>query len=346
MKKTAVLLVLAVFLGNSLLVSAEPANAPKKKSKGLFGYNLQDDINRKSKKEQAQTPAPQKKESTPKQQNNVAPKEQELQFYGDDTEAEWLNSDLIFYPDASLDSAIIKYQEGNYSGCLQELLSLVQVDTSNSVLYYYLAMAYTQIGNKEQAVKAYEQVIKLNADEILTKNSIKGRDCLVGGPACLANDATANENKDPLEEFINSPYGNGFSKELNEQFRQKELDKIQDTINKKDVLEQKDIERIQKFDLKSEKKNDIVTNEDIISAIEILKKAGITVSLNANPQLNNEYAQLSMLLGNNNSNNNSMMNMLPYMFGSEQKLDPQLIQSVMMNSMLTDFTFTEKDKKY
>ena len=93
-----------------------------------------------------------------------------------------------------------------------------------------------------------------------------------------------------------------------------------------------------------------VTNEEVLAAIETLKKAGVTVSVNPyqTMPMNDEYSQLSMLLGNNSSNNNSMMNMLPYFMGQNgnQKIDPQMLQSVMMNSMITDFTFTDKDKKY
>ena len=63
-----------------------------------------------------------------------------------------------------------------------------------------------------------------------------------------------------------------------------------------------------------------------------------------------EAAQLSMLMGGNNSskNNNSMMNMLPYMLAQSKNgsstYSPQLIQSVIMNSMMTDFNFDSNNK--
>ena len=60
---------------------------------------------------------------------------------------------------------------------------------------------------------------------------------------------------------------------------------------------------------------------------------------------NNEYAQLQMLFGNNNNNNNSMMSMLPYLMSQNQSgknIDPQIFQSMMMNSMIPDFTFNDK----
>ena len=78
-----------------------------------------------------------------------------------------------------------------------------------------------------------------------------------------------------------------------------------------------------------------------------MKKAGVTVSVTP-MQMNNQYAELGMLLGNNN-NNNSMMNMVPFLMSQHQngqKIDPQLLQSMMMNSMLPDFTFSDNDNKY
>ena len=73
------------------------------------------------------------------------------------------------------------------------------------------------------------------------------------------------------------------------------------------------------------------------------------VSINpyqAQMPMNDEYAQLSMMLGsNNNNNNNYMMNMLPMLMAQNnngKNIDPQVLQSMMMNSMLPDFTFNDK----
>ncbi len=330
MRKTVLLLMTLLFvLGTS--------TAPTFAAKGAFGYDLEADINRKPEAEKSSSDS-----------SVEAPK----MFYGDDTEAEWETDNAVYYPNATLQSAVRKYQEGNYSGCLQEMITLAKIDKANPVVYYYMGMAYTQVGNKDQAVKAYEAVIKLNAERTLTEYALRGRDCLVDGPACSPEgEESADEG---LEEFVKSPYGNGLAEEINEENRQKELENIQKTINENHRLDRQDLERIQEFDSKSstpaENKVAEVTNEEVLAAIETLKKAGVTVSVNpyqATP-MNDEYSQLSMLLGNNNSNNNSMMNMLPYLMGQNgnQKIDPQMLQSVMMNSMITDFTFTDKDKKY
>jgi len=351
MKKIAILLCTLMFVGGTVL--ADSPSIGNKNAKGPFGYNLYDDITRDSGKKQEAA----KEEAKPVKASQQTVVE-EVKFYGDETEAEWEMEKANFYPDANLQDAITKYQQGNYSGCLQEMISLTKIDPTNPVIYYYLGMAYTQVGNKDQAVKAYEYVMKLNSEKTLTQYATRGRDCLVGGPTCTTGETfSSSEGSEDasLDEFINAPYGNGFSDELNAEIRQKELDNIQETINNKKHLNEKEIERIQKFDQKGSvpEQNKVaeVTNEDVLAAIEILKKAGVTVSINPyqSVPINDEYSQLSMLLGgNNNNSSSSMMNMLPYLMGQNngQKIDPQLIQSMMMNSMITDFTFTDNDKKH
>ena len=332
MKKTLLVLLSIILFGGTAFA------AVGKETKGPFGYNLYDDITRKPDKKPANTNA-----------SSTAPK----QFYGDQIEAEWEAED-IYYSNANLNSAVNKYKKGNYSGCLQEMISLTKIDPSNPVVYYYMGMCYSRVGKKDQAVKAYEQVIKLQPDKTLVQYATKGRDCLVGGPTC----APDSQNTDPeLDSFINSPYGNGFSDELNQQVKEKQLQNIQKTINKKQDLEDKDIEKIQKFDQKSENFTEEklasgkVSDDEILSAIQTLKNAGVTVTVN-NPMampVNNQFNEYSMLLGNNNNNNNSMMNMVPFLLNQYQngeKINPEIIQAMMMNSMIPDFTFNDDNKNY
>lgn len=346
MKKTT-LLVLVM-----LLMTGTAFAAVGKDTKGPFGYNLYDDITRKP--DQKSAPAKNADKNTVSEKKSTTNSD-EIQFYANDDAPAW-ESEVIYYPNATVSSAVAKYKRGNYTGCLQEMISLTKKDPSNPVVYYYLGMAYTQAGNKDEAVKAYEKVIKLNSDKTLSRYALKGRDCLVGGPTC-SSENEESESSD-LDELINSPYENGLSPEVKQQMREMQLKNIQKTINKKENLEQNDLDKIQKFDNKSELEDGTkiasadVSNEDVLSALEVLKKAGITVSVNpyqAMPQ-NNQYQELSMMLGgNNNNNNNSMMNMLPYMLNQHengQNINPQVIEAMMMNSMLPDFTFSDNNKKY
>ena len=321
MKKFFVLLLMLVFASGNVYA------AVGKETKGPFGYNLYDDINRKPDDEKAEN-------------NEKTEQPAQKEYYGDATEPAW-EKEEIYYPNATLNSPINKYKNGNYSGCLQEMISLTKKDASNPLVYYYLGMAYTQVGNKDQAVKAYETVMKLHPDNTLVDYARKGRDCLVGGPTCV--EPKEDELTD-LDKFINSPYGNGFSDELNEQIKQQKLKDIQKTINKKQRLEDDDIEKIQNFDdkhseIQSSDKIAEVSDDEILKAIKTLKNAGITVSIT--PQ--NPYNDLNMLM----MNNSNSFNMVPFMlsqYENGQKIDPQIIQSMMLNSMLPDFTFKNDDK--
>ena len=105
------------------------------------------------------------------------------------------------------------------------------------------------------------------------------------------------------------------------------------------------------------------TDQEVLQAIDVLKRAGLNISISPmiskvaesgdirakavvqppsqNPAdyVNSDYQAINMMLGNGNNNNNNdpMMNMLPYMLQSNsdgKNIDPQVIQAVMMNSMM------------
>ena len=269
-----------------------------------------------------------------------------------------LDKETVYYPNANLKSAMTKYKAGNYTGCLQELFSLTQKEPSNAMAYYYMAMAYTHIDREADAIEAYEKVLSLNPNEFLAEYALKGRDCLTGGPACQEEEA--QEELSDLDKFIQAPYGNGLSPELNEEVKQKELTNIKETINKKEQMEEKDIDKIKKFDDKYESLSDEpvkiaqVSDEEVLKAVQTLKDAGLNVTVQQeNPYAgmtqyqNPQMAEMSMLLGGNNNNNgNNMMNMLPMLMSQAQKgenIDPRLMQAVMMNSMMSDFSYANNN---
>lgn len=103
--------------------------------------------------------------------------------------------------------------------------------------------------------------------------------------------------------------------------------------------------------------SDEPTNEQVMDAIDVLRRAGVNISVNSsaetgaqntsttqaappiNPSayINPEYETINMMLGNGNNNNDPMMNMLPYMLNTNNEgknIDPQVIQTIMMNSMM------------
>ena len=277
----------------------------------------------------------------------------------------------VYYPNATLSSVISKYKNHNYTGCIQEVLSLVQKDPSNAAAYYYLGMAYANIGDGGNAIKAYNKVIALNTNPTITDYALKGKDCLTGGPLCHPEKATNAEGEEEtdIDKLIKAPYGNGLSPEVNMQIRQKELNSIHRQINKKDKLDNKDIQRIENFDKQKNNTSSIEdgtliasatpSDEDVLAAIKTLREAGLTVNVQASnpyyqdPQYmaqSNEMAQWNAMMGNgNNNNNNSFMNMMPMLMnpdGSARKdINPQMIQAMLLNSSMMDFNFNNDNNR-
>ena len=225
---------------------------------GPFGYDLRDDMHRDEYKAQ------QSQESQPSEQSDAAvevqPIKTALDFYSfvpfNDLFVESIDSKTSYYSDPTVKSAIARYKSGNYSGALQELYAYVRKGEPNNrdpYAYYYMAMAYSKIGEYKAAENCYQKVINCYAHGKLLELAVKGRDCLTGGQYCQEpiNPPPApktDEGSDPLDKFVNAPYsGHGFSPELEKEYTQRQLDNIQKTINRKDNLNQNDIDDMNKL---------------------------------------------------------------------------------------------------
>ncbi len=309
-----------------------------------------------------------------------------------------------FYPNPSFDSIVEKYRRSDFAGCLQECISYVRQNPHDTLGFYYLAMCYTKVNDKDNAVLAYERVIMLNDNPMIVKYATNGRNCIMGNdeekcyqnvnepelvypyanvvntnltpvdpetlvnrnlaklkdklaPASTEDDNNAANNsknsKDKkvkyelpfgkqdsdLDKFIEAPYGNGLSPELNNEYKQLQLRKIKNTINQTESTNNKDYNNmndIKKFD------NQKSDSETIKLAYEI--PSNLMDEISKDPEYikqKQEMDELNMLLGNdrNNNNRNDMMDLLPYM--SEQgdkKLSPEVIQSMMMQSIMGNLT--------
>ena len=309
-----------------------------------------------------------------------------------------------FYPNPSFDSIVEKYRRSDFAGCLQECISYVRQNPHDTLGFYYLAMCYTKVNDKDNAILAYERVIMLNDNPMIVKYATNGRNCIMGNedekcyqnvnepelvypyanvvntnltpvdPETLVNrnlaklkdrlspveteddKDSANNSKDnkdnkvkyelpfgkqdsELDKFIEAPYGNGLSPELNKEYKQLQLRKIKDTINQTESTNNKEYNNmndIKKFD------NQKSDSETIKRAYEI--PSNVMEEISKDPEYirqKQEMEELNMLLGNdrNNNNRNDMMDLLPYM--SEQgdkKLSPEVIQSMMMQSIMGNLT--------
>lgn len=265
----------------------------------------------------------------------------------------------------SVKNAIKNYQAGNYTGCLQACQSIIARDPSNATAYYYMGMAYTQAGKKKEAINAYSKVLSLNANPKLKEYATTGKRCLETPDKCVISNGTeiSKDASSDIDKLINSRFTDGLSDTVRKDFEQKRLDSIKNDINNDKTPNNLELRQINdasgeispiNTDKSASKQP---TNEEIAAALKVLNDAGLNsyqqmqASLNAsypNDQVtsdqNPQMTQLNMLLnGNNSYNTGSALNMLPFMLAQNKNgtsnYSPQLIQSAIMNSMMTNLNF-------
>ncbi len=259
-------------------------------------------------------------------------------------------------------TAIKKYKAGNYTGCLQDCQKILKVNPSNATAYYYLAISLVQAGKKDEAILAYSRVLTLNTNSKLTEYATTGKRCLETPDQCrLESEDVAGSNPE-IDRLIATP-SSTMSESVKKDFEKRRLDAIKNKINAGKDLDSYEFNRTrdfskQKSDAGASEKlaNNTPSDEEIAKALKILNDAGINpyaaqdvMQASQNPSQNmpqtSEDAQLQMLLRGNrqNNNNNDIMNMLPHMLSQNKNgsgnYSPQVMQAIIMNSMMPDFTF-------
>lgn len=340
---------------------------------------------------------------------NEALRESSRKVYGDpEVKAGWLEA-TSFYPEPSLENIQEQFKKGNYSGCLQESISYVKLNPEDTIGFYYLAMCYSKVSDKENAIKAYEQVISLNANPMIVKYATNGRNCVLnneeekcypnidepdllypyadvvpaGGlkpvdPNVLVNrnlkllqdklspKSTKEEGNNPnnnndeksknivlpfgqqddkLDKFINAPYGNGLSPSLNKEYKQLQLKKIQESINideETPETDEIDIQSIKKFDKQKSEAEGIK-----LAYVAPTDKMGEFYKDPEYVQTQKELNELRMLLGTDTSSKTSdtFMDLVPKMSEQEKNLSPEMVEAMMVKTMMPDFTFVDGDSK-
>lgn len=260
---------------------------------------------------------------------------------------------------SAVNTAIKKYKGGNYTGCLQDMQLIVKRDPSNAIAYYYIAMSYAQAGQRDKAIESYQKVLTLKPNNTISNYATMGKRCLESPDKCKEA-----EDMSDIDKLIAAPLNEVLSPKVKYELEQKRLQSLKDVMNKDKEIDNYELKKFSDFDKKSE--NVQPSNDEIVAALRVLNKAGITINQAAN---NNPYAQMAQMvsnnpqinemsmmmnsgnsMGGNNNNNNAMMNMLPFMLaqngkdGKANAYTPQLMQTMMMNSMLPDFNFnTDKN---
>lgn len=261
--------------------------------------------------------------------------------------------------------AIKKYKAGNYTGCLQDCQNIVARDPSNTLAYYYIAMSYAQAGKKTEAINAYSKVLTLKPNSQLFEYATTGKRCLETPDQCHVD--TSSPSADPaLDSFIMSPMNNNLAPGVRAEIEKKHLDAIKNEINSGKDVDAYDLRKLNEntTDLKNEATaQKMPSNDEVVAALRVLKAAGLSplnqqqaayanpYAVQADAYQSPEMAQVSAMLGNgnNNNSNNNMMNMLPFMLAQNKNgnsgVTQQMMQAMMMNSMMPDFTInTDKDK--
>jgi len=276
-------------------------------------------------------------------------------------------------------TAIKKYKAGNYTGCLQDTQLIVVRDPSNAIAYYYMAMAYVKAGNKDKAIEAYQKVLTLSPNPVLKKYAATGNRCIATPDLCKEDEKNQPELTD-VDKMVGSTYVGGLSESARAQVEEKRLQMIKNEMNTDTDLNNYKFKQFTDYTKqhsqaevtdKVASADKMPTNDEVVAAMKVLSRAGLSpysqnnTALNGYAQVNNanpmaqqsaESAQLSMMMGSGNqsgNNNNNMMNMIPFMLAQSKNgqgnggnpYSPQLIQSMMMNSMLPDFNYnTDKDR--
>lgn len=271
------------------------------------------------------------------------------------------------YYNSRVKVAIQKYKSGNYTGCIQDCNNIVKTEPENAFAYYYMGMAYAQAGKSNEAVVCYKKVLSLKTAPKLAGYAETGRRCIETPNKCVPPkpvNNTAKEELSDIDKFVASP--SDLSPTVRQDFQQKHLNAIKTEINGNKDLDNYNFQKLNDASQDSSKLEEQTkiaqkpSDAEIKAALKVLNDAGINPvdasytntqqTINAqNPQL----LEINALMGSNSQNNqsNAMLNMLPYMLTQNKdgnnNYSPQLIQSIMMNSMMSNMDYNidvDKDK--
>ena len=210
--------------------------------------------------------------------------------------------------ESTLPNAIKLYKNGNYSQAYCILEDVVAKDPSNPLAYYYLAMASTQLGKKDEAILNYDKVLTLE-----TKNSNLKRYAKKGKTCIETPDNCHNAMYETIEEEFLFKRGVKFSDKVKNDYEQLKLENMMREMNRNDSIEPQKFKEFKDF-------SSIPTNDEIVAAIRVLQKAGINNIVGGND------------LYMNNTRQDSMLNML-----GTSGANQHLIQALLTNNITQGF---------
>jgi hypothetical protein len=219
--------------------------------------------------------------------------------------------------------------------------SIVKNDPTSAIAYYYLGLSYSKTGKNILAVQNYNKVITLGSDKTLSDLAQKGK-------ACIGKNVTAIETQlEEVEDEIKE--SSDITKE--EKLSPTELKAKYEDKTSKPNPNAKTTKVIKASDYQNQ--NTPPTNDEIVNAIRVLQRAGLLQNglsglTSQTPQMDSKTQQMNamlMMMNGQNGNNNSMMNMMPYM-NNGGKVNPEMIQMMMMNQMMPNFSTGNNNNGY
>lgn len=257
--------------------------------------------------------------------------------------------------------AIKKYKRGNFTGCLQDCQRIVTKNPTNSLAYYYMAMSYVQAGRKNEAIIAYTKVLSLKTSTKLYEYASTGKRCLETPEQCQLSTDPTMATSPGMDALIASPVRGDVAQSVKNDITQIRLNGIRNKINSGQEMDDYSFRKFKNYSDEKTELNDGTkiaqakpTQEEIAAAMKVLNDAGMP-QYSQNPMMptqaeNPEYLQLKALLGNGNQQqNNDIMNMIPMMMSQNNNgtanYSPQMMQAVILNSMMSDLNFNLNDNK-
>ena len=230
-------------------------------------------------------------------------------------------------------AAIKLYKSGDYTSAYSSLRTIINKEPGNALAYYYLAMTEVRLGKTGEAIKDYETVMAMSPNGVLGSYAKKGKKCVEFPDKCHEPEVSSSAASDTAEDrFIKGIYGSGFSKEARGIHEQQKINNLKREINRREELTPQDFKDYKDFSSQAP------TNDEIVAALRVLQKAGLSDVVG----VNGYNSDLSLLLGTENNSGRAGYDMLNMIFsqngnGTTKNLNPQVIQSLLSTQMSTGF---------
>lgn len=175
---------------------------------------------------------------------------------------------------AATKAGILKYKQQNYVGAMQDLEAVLAREPKNQMCKYYLAMTYAKLGYSSKATEMYQDLADNGQNAALKYYAKYALDCTgnADSDVCQAYNAkpstqAVSSNSD-ISDFIRS----------GKTIHPSAMDKITNERMIRKVQEAEYLRKQQETNNPNEKlksDNDMPTNEEIMKAIDTLKKVGL-----------------------------------------------------------------------